>query len=117
MDLGLADKVAIVTGSSRGLGFACAAALVGEGCRVTICARGADKLTVSESELNRLAGSPDRILAVVADVATAGGVERVVSDTVGRFGGLDILINNVGTAKGAGITDTSDADWQVALDQ
>ena len=117
MDLGLADKVAIVTGSSRGLGFGCAAALVREGCRVTICARGAEKLTESEGELNRLATGAGRILAVVADVATADGVERVVSDTVSRFGGLDILVNNVGTARGAGITDTSDADWQLAFDQ
>jgi len=117
MDLQLADKVAIVTGSSRGLGFACAAALAREGCRVTICARGADKLMEAEAELNRLATAPGRILAVVADVATAEGVDRLLSDTVNRFGGLDILVNNVGTARGAGITDTSDAEWQLAFDQ
>jgi 3-oxoacyl-[acyl-carrier protein] reductase len=117
MDLQLADKVAIVTGSSRGLGFNCAAALVREGCRVTVCARGTDKLAESEAELNRLAAAPGRVLAVVADVATVDGVDRVVSDTVSRFGGLDILVNNVGTARGAGITDTSDADWQLAFDQ
>jgi 3-oxoacyl-[acyl-carrier protein] reductase len=116
MDLGLADKVAMVTGSSRGLGFACAAALVREGCRVTVCARGAEKLVESEAELNRLATEPGRVLAVVADVATADGVERAVSDTVSHFGGLDILVNNVGTARGAGIIDTSDAEWQRALD-
>jgi 3-oxoacyl-[acyl-carrier protein] reductase len=116
MDLGLADKVAIVTGSSRGLGFACAAALVREGCRITICARGIEKLAEAEAELNRLATAPGQVLPVVADVATVDGVERVVSDTVHHFGGLDILVNNVGTARGAGITDTSDADWQLALD-
>src|SRR5580765_33725 len=117
MDLGLADRIAIVTGSSRGLGFACAAALVREGCRVTVCARGAEKLAESEAELNRLATEPGRVLAVVADVATADGVGQVVADTLSRFGGLDILVNNVGTARGAGITDTSDAEWQLALDQ
>jgi 3-oxoacyl-[acyl-carrier protein] reductase len=116
MDLQLADKVAIVTGSSRGLGLACAAALVREGCSVAICARGAEKLAEAEAELKRLETRPGRILAVAADVSTADGVERVVSDTVSRFGGLDILVNNVGTARGAGITDTSDAEWQLALD-
>jgi 3-oxoacyl-[acyl-carrier protein] reductase len=116
MDLQLADKVAIVTGSSRGLGFACAAALVREGCRITICARGIAKLAEAEAELNRLATAPGQVLPVVADVATVDGVERVVSDTVHHFGGLDILVNNVGTARGAGITDTSDADWQLAFD-
>src|SRR4029453_13589835 len=112
----LADKAPIVTGSSRGLGFACAAALVREGCRITICARGIEKLAEAEAELNRLATPPGQVLPVVADVATADGVERVVSHTVTHFGGLDILVNNVGTARGAGITDTSDADWQLALD-
>jgi 3-oxoacyl-[acyl-carrier protein] reductase len=115
MDLQLADKVAIVTGSSRGLGFACAAALAREGCRVSICARGSEKLADAEAELNRLATAPGQVLTIVADVATADGVERVVSDTVSRFGGLDILVNNVGTARGAGITDTSDAEWQLAV--
>ena len=116
MDLALTDKVAIVTGSSRGLGFACAAALVREGCRITICARGIEKLAEAQAELNRLATAPGQVLPVVADAATAGGVEKVVSDTVSHFGGLDILVNNVGTARGAGITDTSDAEWQLALD-
>src|SRR5262245_4032863 len=117
MDLQLTDKVAIVTGSSRGLGFASAAALVREGCRVTICARGAEALADAHNELNKPAGGGDHVLAVVADLATAAGVERVISETVARFGGLDILVNNVGTARGAGIVDTSDADWQLAFDQ
>ena len=56
MDLQLADKVAIVTGSSRGLGFACAAALAHEGCRVAICGRGAERLAEAAAELTRLAG-------------------------------------------------------------
>ena len=117
MDLGLADKVALVTGSSRGLGFACAAALAEEGCRITVCARGEAKLSEAVSDLSRLSNDPDRILPVVADVSTPEGVERVVAECVGRFGGLDILVNNVGAAGGAGIADTSDIDWQRAFDQ
>jgi len=116
MDLQLTDKIAVVTGSSKGLGYASARALVEEGCRVTICARGKARLDDAAVELRRLAGD-DRVLAVAADLATAEGVEAVIAQTVGAFGGLDILVNNVGSAKGAGIVDTSDAEWQEAFDQ
>src|SRR5262249_59290596 len=71
----------------------------------------------SAAELRTLAGSPDRIVAVAADVATVGGVETVVSRTVEAFGGLDILVNNVGVGKGGGIVETSDGEWQEAFDQ
>jgi len=117
MNLELTDKIAIVTGSSKGLGYASAGALVDEGCRVTICARGKARLDEAAAELRRLAGEDGRILAVAADLATAAGVEAVIAQTIGAFGGLDILINNVGVAKGAGIVDTSDAEWQEAIDQ
>jgi 3-oxoacyl-[acyl-carrier protein] reductase len=117
MDLGLADRVAIVTGSSKGLGLASARALVAEGCRVTICARGAEALAASTAQLRSVAADASHVLAVTADVATAAGIESVFRATVDTFGGLDILVNNVGLAKGAGIVDTSDAEWQEALDQ
>ncbi len=117
MDLGLHDKVAIVTGSSRGLGLASAAALVEEGCRVTICARGEEKLLESASELRRIAKSEERVLTVSANVASDEGVQQVITRTVEAFGGIDILVNNVGLGRGATITDTSDADWQEAIDQ
>ena len=119
MDLQLTDKVAIVTGSSKGLGLATARALVEEGCRVTICARGDAALATAREELEALAGANGRgrVLAVQADVSAAEGVETVVDRTVTTFGGLDILVNNVGVAKGAGIVDTSDAEWQAAFDQ
>src|SRR5438309_1405701 len=102
MDLGLHGKVALVTGSSKGLGFATARTLVEEGCRVTICARAQAKLDEAAAELQRLARDPDRVLAVTADLSTAAGVEAVVGRTVDTFGGLDVLVNNVGVAKGAG---------------
>jgi 3-oxoacyl-[acyl-carrier protein] reductase len=119
LDLQLTGKVAIVTGSSKGLGLATARALIEEGCRVTICARGETALGQAETELQGLAETDGakRVLAVAADLSTAAGVETVVSRTVSAFGGLDILVNNVGVAKGAGIADTSDSDWQSAFDQ
>lgn len=119
MDLELTGKIAIVTGSSKGLGLATARALVEEGCRVTICARGEATLKEAAAELTALAGAtgPSRVLAVAADLATAEGVATVVARTVETFGGVDILVNNIGLAKGAGIVDTSDAEWQESFDQ
>ena len=117
MDLGLTDRTAIVTGSTRGLGLAIARALVAEGCNVTICARGEAGLAEATADLRRLPGGEARVMAVQADVATDKGVADVVMRTVEAFGGLDILVNNVGLGRGATITDTSDADWQEAFDQ
>src|SRR5512143_2261602 len=118
MDLELTGKTAIVTGSSKGIGLAIAKALVAEGCNVTICARGVAGVDAAAAELGRVAaGAGDRILAVTADLATADGPGLVIARTVDRFGGLDILVNNVGLARGAGIVDTTDGEWQEALDQ
>jgi 3-oxoacyl-[acyl-carrier protein] reductase len=117
MDLALTDKVAIVTGSSRGLGLACARALVQEGCRVTICARGATSLHEAATDLRGIAQQASDVLPVTADVSTATGMEHVVNLTVDAFGGLDILVNNVGLAKGSDIVGTSDVEWQEAFDQ
>ena len=117
MDLQLTDKVAVITGSSRGLGAASAAALVQEGCRVAICARGEAQLAGAAAALRQLAGSPDRVLPIVADVATSSGVEKVIGETVAAFGGLDILVNNVGLGRGSTIVDTSDQEWHEAIDQ
>jgi 3-oxoacyl-[acyl-carrier protein] reductase len=117
MDLQLRDKVAIVTGGSKGLGLAAARALVQEGARVAVCARGADALAAAGEALNRLAGRADAVLAVQADVSTPAGAELVVRKTVAAFGRLDVLVNNVGKAGGGDIVSTLDAEWQGAFDQ
>jgi 3-oxoacyl-[acyl-carrier protein] reductase len=117
MDLGLTDKIAIVTGSSRGLGLASARALVAEGCRVCICARGSEQLAAAAIEVEASARRPNMVIAVQADVSTADGTRLVIERTVESFGGLDILVNNVGRAAGSGILDTSDVEWQAAFDE
>jgi 3-oxoacyl-[acyl-carrier protein] reductase len=115
VNLELTGKVALVTGSSRGLGLASARALAAEGCRVTLCARGAEALAHAAASLH--GGRNDDVLAVPADVATEAGAAAVVERTVERFGRIDILVNNVGKAGGGDIVSTSDAEWQSALDQ
>jgi 3-oxoacyl-[acyl-carrier protein] reductase len=117
MDLQLTDKVAILPGSSRGLGLASARTLVAEGCRVCICARGSEQLAAAAVEVEASARKPNMILAVQADVSTADGIALVIERTVERFGGLDILVNNVGRAGGTGLLDTTDAEWQAAYDE
>jgi 3-oxoacyl-[acyl-carrier protein] reductase len=117
VNLELDGKTAVVTGSSKGLGLAIATALVQEGCNVTICARGEAGLAEAIVKLRDIPGGAARVLAVQADLATEKGVADVIFRTADTFGGLDILVNNVGLAKGAGITETSDAQWQEAFDQ
>ena len=117
MNLQLTDKVAIVTGSSQGLGLASARALVEEGARVTLCARNADNLNNAAADLRTIAGHHDRVLAVVADVSTTDGAATVVAETLRHFQRIDILVNNVGKGTGTDIVNTTDDDWAVAIDQ
>jgi 3-oxoacyl-[acyl-carrier protein] reductase len=115
LDLSLDNKIAIITGGSRGLGLASARALAAEGCKVAICARGAERLAAAASEIEAVA--PGHVAAIQADVSTPAGVELVIDRTVAAFGGIDILVNNVGRAGGSTLLETSDADWQAAIDE
>jgi 3-oxoacyl-[acyl-carrier protein] reductase len=117
MDLELKNKVAIVTGSSRGLGLASAKALAAEGCRVCLCARTESQLRTAAEDVSRAAGGADRVHAVTADVSRLEGVQTVIDETVAAFGGIDILVNNVGLGRGAGILEASDDEWHDAFDQ
>jgi 3-oxoacyl-[acyl-carrier protein] reductase len=116
MDLQLGGKVAIVTGSSKGLGLASAKALAAEGCRLCLCARGAEALEQAAAELRGLSGAQS-VISVRADLATLDGAEHVVTAAIRAWGGIDILVNNVGAAKGNEIVDTPDSVWQEALHQ
>ena len=117
MELQLNDKVALVTGSSRGIGLAIDHALASEGCRVAMCARTEARLAQSALDVGQTAGAAESVLAVPADVSTEAGAAAVVARTVETFGGLDVLVNNVSMAGGRGLLDTSDAHWQQAIDQ
>ena len=117
MDLGLTDKVAVITGSSRGIGLSSARALVAEGCRVVLCARGGEQLADAALEVEAAAKRPGMIATVQADVSTAPGIQLVISRAVETFGGLDVLVNNVGRAAGSDLLGTTDAEWQAAFDE
>ena len=93
MDLRLTDKVAIVTGSSRGIGKAIAAGLAAEGCRVTLCGRDVDVLEQSAAELRRTGA---KILAVTSNLSRPEDPARLIEETVRAFGRVDILVNICG---------------------
>ena len=97
MNLGLQDRVAAVTGGTRGLGYAIAQSLLAEGCRVAICARDPQRL----EEAAQMLGSG--VFAQTADVTVPGQVEAFISAAAAKFGGLDILVNNAGGGGGAGL--------------
>ncbi|HEX2302104.1 MAG TPA: SDR family oxidoreductase [Gaiella sp.] len=92
MDLGLAGKVALVTGSSRGIGRAIATRLVEEGADVVFCARGVAALEAAVAS----ADGPGRAHGIAADVADTQGAGAAVAAAISAFGGLDIVVNNVG---------------------
>ena len=94
MELGLKDRVAIVGGSSSGMGMAIALALAREGTSITICARNEASLRKAELEVARTS-SQHHVLAIPADLASSDDIRRVVRGTFNRFGRLDIAVNNL----------------------
>jgi 3-oxoacyl-[acyl-carrier protein] reductase len=114
MDLGLKGKVAIVTGSSDGIGYATAYALAGEGVRVVLCARREPLLTEARDSIARETGA--ELLAVPCDVRQLPDVQRLVAETMHRFGAIHILVNNVGSVPNMQFTDVDDAKWHQMLE-
>jgi 3-oxoacyl-[acyl-carrier protein] reductase len=109
LNLGLEGRVAAVTGGSHGLGYAIAANLLAEGCRVAICARDEKRLSDAAAALD--AG----VFARSADVARPGQVEGFIEAAANHFGGLDILVHNAGGGGGAGL-DAPDAEYSQSLE-
>lgn len=111
MELGLSGRTAVVTGASRGIGLAVCEALVGEGVRV---AAGA---LHGSPELDALAAGGE-LVQVQADLSTAAGCQELVDRAVDRFGGVDLLVNNVGGVhpRTTGFLDVTDDDWAWSLE-
>ena len=107
---GLDGKVALITGGSKGIGFAIAEALVSQGARVMITGRNAADLERAQSRLG------PRALSTSADARLAEEVERAVQATVAGHGGLDVLVNNAGIGIFKNAADMSAAEWQAIID-
>jgi 3-oxoacyl-[acyl-carrier protein] reductase len=108
----LDGKVAIVTGGSRGIGRAIAAALLDAGGQVAITGRSPDSLAQAEAELE----GGHRLLTVQADVASEADVHRLVRETAARFGGIDILVNNAGVGRMTDVADQPTHEWREMID-
>jgi NAD(P)-dependent dehydrogenase (short-subunit alcohol dehydrogenase family) len=105
----LKDKVAVVTGSGRGIGRAIALAFAEEGAKIVLMARTASQLDKVEKEIKAMKGE---VLAVTGDLSRKADIENVVKKTVERFGAPDILVNNAGVQSRSLTLDCDDDAWQ-----
>ena len=113
MDLQLKDKVAIISGSTRGIGKGIAQMLAGEGCRVVICGRTQATLDITSDEIRSAGGE---VLPVLGDVTKAEFISQILKTTKDTYGKIDILVNNVGGNRRNLFESTSEEDWQTIID-
>ena len=113
MDLGLTGKIALVTGSSRGIGRSIALGLADEGCHVSLCARGAETLNKTADEV-RAKGV--EAFASTADMMKLPDIKAMVEATLDKFGRIDILVNNVGGSKWTPFESVPDEEWDEIFD-
>jgi 3-oxoacyl-[acyl-carrier protein] reductase len=113
MDLGLQDKVVLVTGGSKGIGKAVALELSREGCRVAICARGENMLAQTAAAIQAETGN--EVFTVSVDLTQADDVKRMVESLIGHFGRIDVLINNAGSSPGGILEELTEEDWAQSL--
>ena len=112
MDLGLTGKVAMVTGASRGIGRAIAHALADERMQVSVCARTRDALNEAVAALTN-AGSP---LGFVGDITEPENARKWIDETLKKFGGIDVLVNNTGSARPGALGELPESAWQEQFD-
>lgn len=113
-DLGLDDKVVLITGGSDGLGRATAHRLASEGAKVVICGRRKDHLLQVVDELNEAlkdASASGQVLGVQADVTNPQDCSALVEEAISVFGGIDILVNNAGASAAFGLEALEDDAW------
>ena len=113
MDLGLDGKVVAITGGSMGIGKAIALCMAREGCRISICARGRERLDEAAGEIRGNTGR--EVLAVAADLTRDADAREFIDSTAAHYGRIDVLVNNAGAAPGGVLEGLSEADWEAAL--
>src|SRR5437870_4083978 len=109
MNLGLTDKVAMIAGASRGLGFAIAEALAAEGALLSIASRSEQALADAADKINTRTG---RVLAVAADVRSLEDIQRWHGRTAESWGGVDLLVTNSGGPPAGTFDSLDDSAWQ-----
>jgi 3-oxoacyl-[acyl-carrier protein] reductase len=109
MDLGIAGRVAIVTGASAGIGYAVADELLANGACVLVVARNEARLNQAAEKLGRKGA---KVASLAADVAKPESAELIVGKSIEAFGGLHILVNNAGRAHAGGLMNSSEEDWE-----
>ena len=114
MDLGIRDKVALVTAASRGLGKAVALELAREGCRLAICSRQAKAIHDAADEIHSRTGAD--VLPLVADLSVREQTQAVVDDTQRRFGQIDVLFANAGGPPPGAFVGLDEEQWLAAID-
>ena len=113
----LANRCALITGASQGFGFEVARAFVAAGAHVVLCARGVDRLELAGRELAALAAGRCRVEIVPADVSRPDEMERLMSATLDKLGGLDIVVANAGVYGPKGPIEAVDWDeWRQAIE-
>lgn len=112
MDFQLSGKIALITGGSRGIGFAAAKALAAEGARIAIASRDPAQLERARDEL---AGATGQVLTIASDLTKSGDEIRIMDAVMAEFGRLDILVNSAGAAQGGVFWELSDEEWQSNL--
>jgi len=108
----MSSQVAIVTGASKGIGFAIAKAFVDRGMKAVLSARSDAELRRAQQQL----GGDANALAVRADVSVPADAERLVAEAVRRFGGLDVLVNNAGIGRFVNVADMSVDEWHRVIE-
>src|ERR687893_540909 len=117
MDIRLDGKAAIVTGGSKGIGYAIASRFAASGGDVAIVARGREALAQAAVTIGAVgAAVRGRVIAISADVSTADGTQRVYDEAMAAFGKVDILVNNAGTSQRGPFEDITDEVWQQDFD-
>lgn len=114
MDLQLSDRVALVAGSSRGIGLATAQAFLAEGACTVVTGRGAASLDVAREALANKS-TEDRLLVHQGDLSDADVIQRLLNSIEARWGRLDCVVANIGTGRGPGGWDLQEADWDRLL--
>lgn len=113
MDLGLKDKVVLVTGGSKGIGFACARAFLAEGAKVAIASRSKVNLVAAERQLKSVGAD---VVKVAGDLIDPANARRVAVEVEQAFGPIDILVNSAGAAKRTPPADLTPEMWRAAMD-